>query len=398
MDEFANLNAAYVKDRKVCATGRLVSMTHDELAKLVRGCGGDFLRSPRRSSFILVVGDGGWPSERDGSLNQVFDRARRLKAYGYSIDFIAEEDFLERLGLRQSAGAIRGRHTLSDLSRLLGISSVRLRCWMRAGLISPVVTQFQLPFFDFHQVAFVKQLQELLEQGASLANIRRGIEQVQDLLPHGDSLSTLFANIERDGRVLIRQRDHLVDHTGQKYFDFEATGDNDPTLFASAVQSGFHDLCDEALALEDEGRLDEAAETYERALELEPDHPTLHYDLGNVLFQLGQSEASIGRFREALRFDPEFAMAWHNLGCVYAHLSAWDHAEPSLRRALELVPTYADSHFTLAEVLRRQGKRGEAEKHQLASVELSSAECLVSTRQSLLRVVRCEDGADDSSP
>ena len=48
MDESPPLNCDYLKDQKVCVTGRLVSLTHAELAELVRSCGGTFIRTPKR--------------------------------------------------------------------------------------------------------------------------------------------------------------------------------------------------------------------------------------------------------------------------------------------------------------------------------------------------------------
>ena len=396
MEERENLNADYLKGRKVCVTGRLVSMTHADLASVVRSCGGTFLQNPRRCGFTLVVGDHGWPSDTGGSINSIFDRTRQLKAYGYPIEFISEDEFLERLGFRQYADAIRGRHTLSDLSRILDISTVRLRRWMRVGLIQPVETQFQIPFFDFRQVAFVKQLHDLIEDGASLSNIRKSVDQAKNLLPQGQTLFEQLSTIELDGRVLFRLRDELVDQTGQTYFDFDGAGEDDATIFAPDMQSGVHDLCDEALALEEQGRLAEAADVYRRALQLTPDHPTLHFDLGNVLFRLDQSKQAINHFREAVGHCPDFAMAWHNLGSVYAHLGLWDEAEAALSRALSLVPAYADSHFTMAEVLRHQGRLLEAAKHQNASLEFSKADCLVAKREDLLRVVQIEDREERS--
>ena len=340
--------------------------------------------------MILLVGDDGWPSEKDGSLSRVFDQARKLRAYGYPIEFTSEEGFLERLGLTQSS-TVRGHHTLSDLSDILRVSTVRLRRWTRVGLIQPITTQFQIPFFEFRQVAFVKQLQELIEDGAALSDIRHGIEQAKDLLPHGQDLTDRWSNIERDGRVLMRLRDQLVDQSGQRYFDFDGAAEGDSTLFAVAIQDGFHDLCDEALVLEEQGRLEEAADVYRRALQLRPDHPTLHYDLGNVLFQLDKIDESIAQFREAIRLDAEFALAWHNLGCVLAHETEWDEAESALRSAIGLVPNYADSHFTLAEVLRKQGREAEALPHENAFRENSKANEVRVTRNELLRVVRNDE-------
>jgi tetratricopeptide (TPR) repeat protein len=266
-----------------------------------------------------------------------------------------------------------------------------LRRWLGVGLIQPVAIRCSLAYFDFHQIAFIKQLQGLLEGGTSLAQIRRGIEQTRSLLPPGASIDGLVANLERDGRVLLRLRERLVDQMGQQYFEFEPANGGASTVFVDAMQHAIHDLCDDALALEEAGSLDEASQTYERALQLQPDHPTLHFDLGNVLFQLGRHDEALAAFRHATRLDTEFAMAWHNLGSVHAQQRAWDEAEAALRRALELVPTYADSHFTLAQVLRIQGRQQDAATHERAYHVHSKAECLLATRQSHLRVVHVDN-------
>src|SRR5687768_2725124 len=184
MDECAgNLNHDYLRQRKVCVTGRLFSMTHAELAELTQALGGTFLRYPTRSSFLLLIGDDGWPAENDGSPSQILDRAQKLRAYGYRIDFVTEEEFLEEVGLTEPAGAIRGQHTISDLARMLNVTSVRLRHWLRIGLIQPVQSTNRLAYFDFHQVAFAKRLCELLDGGASLGAIRDGIERVRSWFP-----------------------------------------------------------------------------------------------------------------------------------------------------------------------------------------------------------------------
>jgi len=397
MDDLAQLNAAFLKERRVCVAGRLASMTHAELAQLVTACGGEFLHNPRRTGFLLVLGDPATRSKQprspgdSPSFGHTVTRARRLKACGYPVEFRSEEDFLDCLGLANSANAIRGPHTLSDLSRILEIPTVQLRRWLRAGLLRPVATQYCIPYFDYHQVSFIKHLKELIDDGASLAAIRRGVERTKVFLPEQESLFNLWANIERDGRVLLRLRDQLVDHTGQQYFDFEEHGDSSPTLYASSIESNFHDLCDQALAFEEENRWQDARQTYERALELKPEHPTLHFDLGNVLFQLGKQVAARAAFQRATELDPNFAMAWHNLGSIAAHRGDWSQAEAALRRALQLVPTHADTHFTLAEVLRQQGRTDEAHEHDEAYRQHSKAQTLLTQRGDRLRVFSEEE-------
>jgi tetratricopeptide (TPR) repeat protein len=185
----------------------------------------------------------------------------------------------------------------------------------------------------------------------------------------------------------MRLSQRLVDHTGQIYFDFEPASGGEPTLYAEAVEAGIHDLCDEALLLEEEGRLEEALETYRRALQLQPDHATLHFDLGNTQYQLGLHDEALRTFRRATELDGDFAMAWHNLGSVYAQQQAWDEAVSALQRAIQLVPEYADSHATLAQILRIQGKHAAAADHERASQMHSKAAALLAKRSHGLRVI-----------
>jgi hypothetical protein len=60
------------------------------------------------------------------------------------------------------------------------------------------------------------------------------------------------------------------------------------------------------------------------------------------------------------------------------------------------VPTYADSHFTLAEVLRQQGRLHDAAKHESAYQEFSKADCLLAVRdEPMIRVVHFDDETRD---
>jgi tetratricopeptide (TPR) repeat protein len=384
-----SLNGDYVKNRKVCATGRLFSMTHDDLTELVNACGGKFIRHPTRSNFILIVGDAGLPAEADGSPSRVLERAQKLRALGYAIDFVSEDGFLERLGLTEPAEALHGRHPISDLARILHVSPARIRRWIHVGLIEPVESTHRLAYFDFHQVALAKRLCELLDSGSSLAAIRAGMEQARSWLSDQEPAAAQLARLERDGRILFRLNNALLDGRGQRYFDFDETQAQDVAVPFPAVSAPADaaDLFDQAVALEDAGQLEAAAGVYERALALEPWEPALHFNLGNVLFGLGRSEPSAACFERAVQRDPQYAEAWNNLGNVLAQLNRPDDAVEALRHAVQLVPGYADAHYNLANVLRALGRLNEAEEHWNVYQRLSSASRLIAHRAKPFRVV-----------
>lgn len=395
MDQLGNLNRQYVHQRKVCVTGRLVTLTHAQLGELVESCGGTFIRFPTRSSIIVVLGDGGLPAEHDGSPSRVFRRARQLKACGYRIDFVSEDEFLDQLGLADSAGAIRGLHTIADLATILDIPASRLRQWVRYGLIAPTETRFHLDYFDMRQVSLARRVAELMASGTSLNAIRKGFGELEDFLPGEPYPLQRIARMHRSGRVLVRVKDRLLDTRGQQHFDFDAVEAAAPTLPGEtySTEREVEDLLDTALDLEDAGNLQQAADAYQRALELAPQDAVLHYNFGNVLFGLAQIEDAADCYTRALQIDPEYVEAWNNLGNAHAEQQRWQEAAEALGHAVRLLPTYADAHFNLVDVCRRLGQLKQAAVHEAAYQQHSATARVLSERKHFLSVFRGEDEA-----
>jgi tetratricopeptide (TPR) repeat protein len=57
---------------------------------------------------------------------------------------------------------------------------------------------------------------------------------------------------------------------------------------------------------------------YEKALEINPDDPEAHYNLGNALVQKGGLDSAITQYQEVLRLKPDFSPAQDNLAKVQA--------------------------------------------------------------------------------
>jgi len=88
-----------------------------------------------------------------------------------------------------------------------------------------------------------------------------------------------------------------------------------------------------------EGRLDEAAQRYERALALKPDLPEAHNNLGLVLLARGDFAQAAQRFQQALAGKPDFIDAYDNLARAFLALGQPDHALGALCRALAITET-----------------------------------------------------------
>jgi predicted O-linked N-acetylglucosamine transferase (SPINDLY family) len=83
-----------------------------------------------------------------------------------------------------------------------------------------------------------------------------------------------------------------------------------------------------------------------------PSDALAHFNLGNLLRELGQLEPAAAAYDQAIALAPRFAQAHSNLGRVQHLRGELDAALASYRRALELEPQRAEAHSNLGHVLK----------------------------------------------
>ena len=89
----------------------------------------------------------------------------------------------------------------------------------------------------------------------------------------------------------------------------------------------------------------------ERAIQLKPDLPEAHNNLGNVLRDKGLLDDAIAAHRQALSIKPDYAEAHSNLANALGDSGRLDEAVESLRHAIQLRPDFAEAHFNLANAI-----------------------------------------------
>jgi tetratricopeptide (TPR) repeat protein len=363
------MDAAWLAGKQVAFTGRLASMTRAEAAKLVEAHGGTFVTVVSRHTAYLVVGQEGLPLTKDGALSNKLQKARELDGAA-EIRILSEEEFFDRLGVAERSGGVHRLFSTAQLCRLLRVPRDRLRSWLRQGLIRPAETTQGVCLFDFQQVTSLKTLWELSQAGVTAGQIRRSLEQLRQWLAGADEPLAQLALIERDGRLFVRlDEGQLADPSGQLQFDF--AGDASPTIVAGeSAAPPADDWWERGFEQEERGEWQGAAESYREALLAGGPHPQLCFNLGNVLYALGQKGQAAERFRQAVELERSFSGAWNNLGNVLAELGQMDDALAAFREALEQQPAYADAHYNLADALEQAGRFSEARSHWKAYVRL----------------------------
>ena len=360
MEESAT-KAERLRGNRVAFTGRLACMTRTEASKLVKAHGGTFTPTVNERTSILVVGQEGWPLQKDGRLTAKLQNAQELQRIGYSIQIVQEQEFLCRLGLDSTEG-IRRLYTTSQLTKLLSLSRGRLRSWIRADLIHPEETVDGLDYFDYSQVVSAKTLAELTQAGIKSDSIRRSLEQLRRWLPNMDQPLAQLAVLERDGELFMRVEDALVEPSGQRLLDFEEGPESfrfSATQNLTSAEEWFELACEH----EDAGRLPHAVEAYRQALLAGGPDRDASFNLANVLYAMNQKPQAVERYYQVLELDRTFVEAWANLGVVLREMKRRSDAQTAFETALKVNPQYADAHYNLAELLEEMGRHAEARPH-----------------------------------
>ncbi len=125
-----------------------------------------------------------------------------------------------------------------------------------------------------------------------------------------------------------------------------------------------------ALALQAEGRLEEALEAMDRAVAATPEEPTVHCNRGSVRQDLGRLEEAVADYRRALALGPDLVEARVNLGSALLEQGELEAAAAELGTALAADPGRAPVHRALAQVRQRQGRPDEAQACLEAALDL----------------------------
>ncbi len=123
------------------------------------------------------------------------------------------------------------------------------------------------------------------------------------------------------------------------------------------LQEAHYDL---GLAYAQAERWPEAETAYRKALALNRDDFDARVSLGAALLRMGRIEEAIRTLEPAVRLKPELQEAHYDLGLAYAKAERWPEAEAAYRKALALNSGDPDTYNGLSFALRQQERWAEA--------------------------------------
>jgi tetratricopeptide (TPR) repeat protein len=116
-----------------------------------------------------------------------------------------------------------------------------------------------------------------------------------------------------------------------------------------------------------------AEQALNKALELAPDNPEIHVQMGVALYYQWNPRAA-DHFRKAIQIQPDCAPAYYNLGLWLVRIHDRAGAIDAFRRAIRTQPNLTDAYLGLGSQLALQGHIAEAVQHLQRAVELNPAD------------------------
>lgn len=144
------------------------------------------------------------------------------------------------------------------------------------------------------------------------------------------------------------------------------------------------------------GNPSRAVDLIRQALAVDPRQARAHCNLGAALQDLGQADAALQSVETALRLDPRYALAWNNRGNTLRRLGRLPEALDSYERALALQASYPEAWCHRAIVLNDLGRHPDAaaSAEQALAARPGYADALQALGNALQALDRFADAVD----
>ena len=234
----------------------------------------------------------------------------------------------------------------------------------------------------------------LLQFSAAIENLKKAIALDSNFAPAYVALAEAYT----DRFIYAQDKKSAAPYLDQALMVLDDAQRVDPNYYPTYNQRG--------LVYQYKGDLKKAEAAFKKALELEPNDPTVRYNLAQVYLSEGKLDEALEMLKQGVTLDPSSAQlqllygkvlavkgdlanaeqalakgtkldplnagAWLNLGQVYFLEGKYDEAVKALQSSLELDPlSYPETYFYLGRTLLEQGKHEEARSNFSKAVKLA---------------------------
>ena len=195
---------------------------------------------------------------------------------------------------------------------------------------------------------------------ASRPDMAAGRELLAFVLQQSENVPAAIDNLRAAVRQSGSQNDGMRVQLGLLLTESGKTAEAVTILAPLASGSNPDALNAYGIALADEGKVDEAAAQFNRALEIDPNNAPALQNLGIVALRRDDVASAQTYLNRALALNPRLPLALNTLGVVYARQGDYARAVDSWNRAVAIDPRQYDALFNAGLVEGRAGHANEA--------------------------------------
>jgi tetratricopeptide (TPR) repeat protein len=259
--------------------------------------------------------------------------------------------------------------TTQDIERVLRLSRSTIRGLVDAGFVRPKLGPRRSHQFSFQDLIVLRAARSLIESKVPRRRINRALNDLRKHLPAEVPLSGLNISAVGD-RIVVREgAQQFQVEDGQYVLGLDVKVDGGGVLHVIERKSGpvpdpgeDGDWFSQALALESSD-VSAALGAYERAVAVDAQNAGAWTNWGRLLHELGRIDEAAQVYQRAQEHCGADPVVLFNLGVLLEDSGRVDAALEAYRAALTSNPDFADCHYNAARLYELAGQAQHAIRH-----------------------------------